>query len=377
MRIATTASGSGRPPATGCRAFVFRLIVFAASIAGSAHAGGLSIPAGDSFLLEAAIDAPKARTASRVVVLLHGSGPQTMDEDLSAMCTPGVTSRFFVDLSGALTAKGFTVVRYHKRSYQVHLAAKADPGYFSSEQFKKYAAHPLRYFIDDAEAAVRWVRARYPKVPIFLLGHSEGGIVALQAAREEPSVRGVGVIGFSPLGLDPLLLEQTVYRYQEQFSALDRNHDGFLDDPELAAEGTWATALRAQKATLDFDHDSRVSRDEFLGAQLSNILLDGPTQAEYRVDEAALPRPAAIVRDLAIPVAVFQGEWDNQTPAFHARAVELLNSAVWKKPTVSFTFFPQLGHSLDPRDGPQDLVYRRADPAALATLAAALNRIWK
>ena len=95
------------------------------------------------------------------------------------------------------------------------------------------------------------------------------------------------------------------------------------------------------------------------------------------MDDAALPRPAAILRDLAIPVAIFQGEWDNQTPAFHARGVELLNAAVWKKPTLTFSYFSRLGHSLDSRSGPQDLVYRPADPAALASVASTLDRTWK
>jgi len=356
---------------------ILRLAIIAASIASMARAGGLTIAGDDGYLLDAAVDLPKAKAGSRVVVLLHGSGPQTMDEDLSAVCAPGVTSRLFVDLSAALTAKGFTVVRYNKRAYQVHLSEKAAPGYFKSEQFTKYAAHPLRYTIDDAKAAVRWAGARYPKARVFVLGHSEGGIVALHAAREETTVRGVGIIGFSPLGLDSLLFEQTVYRYAEHFSALDKDHDGALEDSELSGEETWATALRTQKVTLDLDHDGRISRDEFLGGQLSNVLLDLPSQPEYRVDEAAVPRPAAIVRDLKVPVTVFQGEWDNQTPAFHARAVELLNNAAWKKADVTFTYFPKLGHSLDPRNGPEDLVYRPADPAALAGLAATLNKVWK
>lgn len=353
---------------------IYPLMILACSVA---RAGGLTIAGDDGYLLDAVVDLPKAKAGSRVVVLLHGSGPQTMDEDLSAVCAPGVTSRLFVDLSAALTAKGFTVVRCNKRAYQVHLSAKADPGYFKSDQFAKYAAHPLRYTIDDAKAAVRWARTRYPKARVFVLGHSEGGIVALHAAREETAVRGVGIIGLSPLGLDSLLFEQTVYRYAEQFSALDKDHDGILDDGELKGEGTWVTALRTQKATLDLDHDGRISRDEFLGGQLSNVLLDLPSQAEYRVDEASVPRPAEIVRDLAVPVTVFQGEWDNQTPAFHARAVELLNTAVWKKASVSFQYFPRLGHSLDQRNGPEDLVYRPADPAALAGLAAALDRTWR
>jgi len=127
---------------------------------------------------------------------------------------------------------------------------------------------------------------------------------------------------------------------------------------------------------LDGDGDGILDRSEYMAGNLSNILLDSPSVGEYREREAKYPRPAAVIAALKCPVAFFQGEWDNQTPAWNAKAVELLNRAVWKKSNLHFRFFKGLGHALDPRDSYHDLVYRPIDPGALEAMMTDLDRIW-
>ncbi|MEK7477060.1 MAG: alpha/beta fold hydrolase [Candidatus Coatesbacteria bacterium] len=332
----------------------------------------------DGIVLPASAEEPAPPApGQRVVILLHGSGPQDMDEDLSGVSQPGIVNRFFVDLSTALRERGFTVVRYNKRSREARVRLQADPSYAKTKSFKDYASHPLAFFVDDARAAVRWSAKRYPKAGIFLLGHSEGGIVALHVARREKAVSGVGIIGFGATSLDTTLFEQVVVRQIPAFEAIDADHDGRISGTELNGSAPLAVALKAQMSVVDLDGDGAVSRDEFLGAQLSNIVVDAPRDSmrEYRRDEAALPRAAEEIRDLAIPVAIFQGEWDNQTPAYHARAVELLNRMVWKKTNLSFWYYPRLGHALDSRPSPGDLVFRHADAEALASVAARLDAL--
>ena len=71
--------------------------------------------------------------------------------------------------------------------------------------------------------------------------------------------------------------------------------------------------------------------------------------------------------------AFFQGLLDNQTPAYNTKSIELVNNLVWKKETMSFVYFPGLGHALDPRDAYGDLQYSPMDLAAVRQLAESLS----
>ncbi|MBI3296765.1 MAG: hypothetical protein HYZ75_01280 [Elusimicrobia bacterium] len=122
-------------------------------------------------------------------------------------------------------------------------------------------------------------------------------------------------------------------------------------------------------AVLDLDGDGALSRDELMAGNFSNIAVDAASVREYRLQEAQCPKPAELVRDLKIPIALFHGEWDNQAPVYGTKSIELLNKAIWKKPTISFRYFPKLGHALDPRATPRDLTYRRAAPEAFRAVA--------
>jgi len=114
-----------------------------------------------------------------------------------------------------------------------------------------------------------------------------------------------------------------------------------------------------------------------MGGNLSNILLDMPSIKEYRMREASYKRPAEIIKDAGFDVAFFQGELDNQAPAYNAMAVQLMNNLVWKKPNLHFRFFNGLGHALDKRTDYYDTVYKRANPQALSDVAADLDTHWK
>ena len=97
----------------------------------------------------------------------------------------------------------------------------------------------------------------------------------------------------------------------------------------------------------------------------------------YRLQEAQYPTMSKILKKTKIPVAFFQGLWDNQTPAYNAQAIQVLAKTVWKKDNLKFWFFPKLGHVLDPRDSYNDLFYRNADPEALKKVSQELDKLFK
>lgn len=339
--------------------------------------GTQSLKSFDGLRLDYEIDYPADKNASRVVVLLHGSGPQDMREDLSAVSVPGTKNYFFTDVSAALTAKGFVVVRYNKRGYQLQQLLKKDPSLAKTSKFNTYIKKPLTATIRDAEAFAKFAARTFPGARIYLLGHSEGSRIALQVADRNKLITGVGIIGLNTQSLDTTIFEQVVYRSLHYFDSLDADHNGSLAAEELAANDPIAKSLVGQMPVIDQDKSGTLERSEFMGGNLANILADAPGVMELREEEAALKKPASILRDAAFDVSLFQGELDNQTQSYNAKALQLANTFSWKKPNLHFKFFPGLGHALDKRTGYMDLVFKPADKQALGELAAELDSRWK
>ena len=93
----------------------------------------------------------------------------------------------------ALTAAGFAV---HAVDYRGHGRSEGRRVHVDSES--EYAA--------DVRAALEEVHRRHPRDPVFLLGHSQGGLVVLEMALAEPAdVDGIaGIVVTSPfLGVHP------------------------------------------------------------------------------------------------------------------------------------------------------------------------------
>lgn len=354
------------------------LIAAAAILCGAGAAGAETLKSFDGYGLDYVIEYPEGGAASKVVVLLHGSGAANMDEDLSEVSAPGTKNLFFADLSAALRAKGFAVVRYNKRSYQWRKTVKTDPEFLKSETFLKFNANPLKYFAEDAAAFVNLAAKKFPGGKVYLLGHSEGTSVALRLADTDPRIQGVALIGFMAQSLDVAMFEQTVYRPLPIFEGMDADKNSLLDGKELEGEDPVKKSLRAQLPLLDLDSDGKISKSEFMAGNFTNLLLDmSPSMPAYRAQEAVYKRPAEIIRDSKFDIAFFQGELDNQTPAYGVKAVEILNKAAFKKTNLHFRYFAGLGHALDPRNDYQDILYRPAKKEALETVAADLEGYWK
>jgi pimeloyl-ACP methyl ester carboxylesterase len=331
----------------------------------------------DGYRLNYQIDYPADKAVSRVVVLIHGSGPQDMREDLGTASAPGTTNYFFTDLSNALTARGFVVVRYNKRTYQLNEQLKKDPAFAKTSKFKKLSGGQLEAIIKDAGAFARFAAKTFPKAKVYLLGHSEGTYVALQVADADKFVTGVGLIGFTTQARDTVIFEQFAYRPLFYFDSLDADRNGVLTREELGGEGPIAKSLLAQMSVIDLNKDGELERSEFMAGNLSNILTDTPGAMEWRQEEAALKTSVSIIRNAAFDIAFYQGELDNQTPSYNAKAIQLLNTLKWKKNNLHFRFFDGLGHALDKRRDYQDLIFKPADQQALSELAADLDSYWK
>lgn len=121
-------------------------------------------------VLEGTLTTPSSPVAA--ALLLSGSGEVDRNSDHPRLAL-GVTR----DLAAALAAAGIASLRYDKRG------VGASGGDFLTAG--------LTDNIDDARAAIAALRTNAPGLPLFLIGHSEGSMIAQQLAAEHPDVAGV------------------------------------------------------------------------------------------------------------------------------------------------------------------------------------------
>ncbi|GAA4063907.1 alpha/beta hydrolase [Agromyces indicus] len=138
-------------------------------------AGTLALPAG----------APRA-----AALLVPGSGPVDRDSDHPRMRL-GITR----ELAHALAGAGVATLRYDKRG------VGASGGDFLSAGLSDNTT--------DAAAALSALRERLPGVPVVLVGHSEGAIIATRLAANEPDLAGTVLLAAPAVVGERMLAWQT------------------------------------------------------------------------------------------------------------------------------------------------------------------------
>ncbi len=204
-------------------------------------------------------------TAVPAVLLLSGSGAQ--DREGARTELPGY--RPFADIADTLVAAGFAVLRLDDRG------TGASTGRFDGATTEDFAR--------DAAAAVAWLRrdGRVRPDRIALVGHSEGALVALLVARDDPHVWALGLLGAaSRPGRD-------IARWQR----------ATLVASDLI---TWPPVQRAAVlARAELDADAIAATDPWL-------------RTWFALD------PRRIARDVRQPVLLLHGENDRQVPVEQA-----------------------------------------------------------
>lgn len=151
-------------------------IVFTNPIAGDRLAGTLTMPADGK--------------ASRIVILITGSGPQNRNEEL-------LGHRPFLVWSDWLTRHGIAVLRYDDRG------TAQSTGVFNTATSADFA--------DDVEAAVNYIQSRadLKNLSIGLMGHSEGGMIAPIVASRDKAVKFIVLLAGPGVPITQLMLKQT------------------------------------------------------------------------------------------------------------------------------------------------------------------------
>ncbi|MGA2397640.1 MAG: alpha/beta fold hydrolase [Steroidobacteraceae bacterium] len=233
-----------------------------------------------------------------VVLMIPGSGPTNRDGDNRQ----GLRAATYRLLARGLAAHGVTTVRIDKRGMFGSSAAVPDGNAVTIEDY-----------VADVRSWTTVIRQRTGASCIWLLGHSEGGLVAMAAAQKEPDVCGLLLIAAAGRPMGEVL--------REQLTA----HPAY---PSMASEaGAVIDALQAGKRVDVALMQPPLQR--LFAPQVQGFLISA-----FSYD------PAQLLRGYAKPVLILQGQRDIQVPEADAR---LLRQA---DPKATLMLLPDVNHVL-------------------------------
>ena len=292
------------------------------------------------------LDYPTNVRHAPVVVLIPGSGPENRDADVLGKST------IFADISTALTARGFAVMRYDKR--YVSADGTVDyQGYYTKLDLPK--------MLDDAGTVLAAAEADQHVDPrrVFLYGWSEGSTVAAALAVKHPELAGVAFQGPVTESWRDLFTDQAtrvaqpyLRTFGQQLAPADLQRavtgGGGLVATEyvgFVAPGSYNGTDYTVSPTFDTNGDGKLDVDtEFLPGLEKTFDLafqPGGPFAIYAPDRA-LPSVLDQARALSkFPTLVLQGGRDANVPPTGAFR---LNAALHGDHTLRF--YPALGHTL-------------------------------
>jgi dienelactone hydrolase len=142
---------------------------------------------------------PKAVASPPLVILVHGSGPNDRDETIGPN-TP------FRDLAHGLASRGIAVIRFDKRTNAHKEKYAKDPKLVAAITMEEEV-------VADALATAAKARS-LPGIDtrrIFVLGHSEGGMLAPVIAKRDGKLAGIILMAASNRSPHEILREQLAY----------------------------------------------------------------------------------------------------------------------------------------------------------------------
>jgi pimeloyl-ACP methyl ester carboxylesterase len=297
----------------------------------------ITIPS-NGFTLAGTISKPTHSTAERLpaVVLVGGSGPTDRDELV-------VGIPIFGQIADTLADAGYVVARYDKRGIG------QSGGRAESATFADYA--------DDVRAAVKLLAERKDVDPkrIAVIGHSEGGLVALMAAAKDKKIAAVGLIATPGMtGADVVLAQQK--------RLLDR------------------TKLSAEEKQAKVDEQKKIHEAVITGKGLELL----PPNVRRSVDSPEFlgiltSDPSKLVPPVKQPLLIIQGALDAQVEPQNADLLEALARKRKNAPPVEVVKVPGINHLLVPAVTGEvseyaDLKDKNVSKAVTGAIVAWLNK---
>lgn len=308
FQVAQVPQKSEESPPTGMREIEVQF-----ESAGLKLAGTLALPQGHQKPVPA-------------VLFIAGSGPVDRNEN-----APGFKTDIFKQIAWRLAEQGIASLRYDKR------------GVGKSEGIFKNAS--MNDLVADARAALGFLKHRPEIDPdlVYVLGHSEGGILGPILATEEP-LAGLIILAGPARPLDQVILWQLEGRLRSlgaKGAALQKKLDEQRQFFKFVKQshGEWGDyTFKEAKRFMPW------LKDEAQWQSLQSFALSWFRQ-HFKHD------PLATIRKVHVPVLIIQGEKDIQVPPQDAKVLaKALKGA--GNANVTVRLLPDLNHLM--RHQPED-----------------------
>lgn len=294
--------------------FASALALAASSAAGPAVAADISA-AGPNGPLRGTIVSAREPSAP-VALIIPGSGPTDRDGDNPL----GVKAGTYRYLAEELAARGVSTVRIDKRGMFASAGAVPDANAVTIEDYAR-----------DTHAWVDAIRRKTGSKCVWLIGHSEGGLVALAAAGRDAGICGLVLVATAGRSLGDVL--------KDQLRANPANAP--LLPQAVAAIDALAAGKRVDAAALPPPL-----------APLFQPAVQGFLISAFALD------PAELAGKVRKPILIIQGERDIQVGVADARALKRA------APSSKLVMLPNVNHVLKrvASDDPGANVATYADP---------------
>lgn len=267
----------------------------------------------------------RVATPVAAAVLIAGSGRTNRDSD-TRRYKLGVTRA----VADTLAKVGVTTLRYDKRG-----VGASDGDYLTTGMAQQ---------LSDARAALRWLAAHTPGVPLLVIGHSEGALHAARLATED-GVAGVVLLSMSTRRGDEVLAWQTrmladklprVARVITRIARID--------------------VIRAQRKNM-----ARIRASTADVMRIQGVRLNARWLREFMAND-----PTGALAEITVPVLAITGAQDLQVPPEDIQTMRELVAGPFEGHVVD-----DISHLLRPDpDGIGPRGYRRAvrQPVSAAVL---------
>ena len=271
------------------------MMMFAIAAALAAAPQPITAPGPNGPLAGTFVD---AGAKAPVVLIIPGSGPTDRDGNNPL----GVQAAPYRLLSEALAGKGVSTIRIDKRGMLGSKDAILDP---NAVRIADYAA--------DTHSWVKAIRERTGAPCVWVLGHSEGGLIALTAAQQPEGICGVILVSTAGRKIGTVIREQ------------------------LRANPANAPLLDIALPAIDSLESGKSVDSSAMPAPLQKLF--APQVQPYLMDLMAAD-PAKLAASASVPMLIVQGGRDLQVSEADAK---LLADA---QPKGKLVIIPEMNHVL-------------------------------